>query len=63
MKLYILNRMGRALAASGIAYTATEQLNILPVAATEIASVVYEIYYILPYFGNIFWLILLFPNI
>lgn len=63
MRPYVLNRMGRALVASGIAYTATEQINIFPVAVTEIVSVVYEISYIFPYFGNILWLILLFPNI
>ena len=63
MRPYVLNRMGRALVASGIVYTATEQVNILPIAVTEFVSVGYEISYILPYFGNILWLILLFPNI
>tara|TARA_B100001989_G_scaffold252038_1_gene232887 strand:+ start:989 stop:1285 length:297 start_codon:yes stop_codon:yes gene_type:complete len=63
MKPYILNRVGRALVAGGITYTATEQINILPVAVTEIMSVTYEINYILPYFGNIIWLVILSPII
>ena len=63
MKPYALNRVGRALFASGIAYTATDKLSILPTAFTEMSSFAYEMYYILPYFGNIMWLTLLFPNI
>lgn len=62
MKSYILNRAGRALVASGIAYTATEQIDVLPVAATEIASVVCEINYFIPLFGDFLWLILLYPT-
>ena len=63
MKSYILNRIGRAAVATGIAYTATEKIDVLPVAITEITSVVYELNYILPYFGNTIWLIILYPII
>ena len=41
MKPYALNRVGRALFASGIAYTATDKLSILPTAFTEMSSFAY----------------------
>ena len=41
----------------------TDNTAIASVAVSEIASVLSELWTILPYFGNIIWMILLFPSV
>ena len=64
MKLFpnVHVRLSRAGFATLGTYTLTNDWNVTPIAISEIASVTSEIVAILPSFGSILWMLLLFPT-
>lgn len=64
MKLYpnLHVRLSRAGFATLGTYTLTNDWDVTPIAISEITSVTSEIVTILPYFGSILWMLLLFPT-
>lgn len=65
MRIYPLVRINRALASSLIVHQLSHSLDytVHSVALSETASFVFDIIKFIPYFGNIFWLLMLFPKL